>query len=189
MGEAHAGTPVGWWSLCMAADLGLDEGSNLLFRDTLLARDILRTAADHYQTVLGETREPALLKQASFGLARVHECLGEIKKAEAEYQAIAAKWPDTPFALAAEKRAKDLKRPETKEFYDWFAKQDIGKRNSTQSGHAGFADRRSISRTCPTRPRSPARRRAMMPRPTRARTPDAPAETSSEATTDGAVLW
>src|ERR1700722_3226894 len=48
LGEAHAGTPVGWWSLCMAGDLGLDEGSNLLFRDTLLASDIMRAAADYY---------------------------------------------------------------------------------------------------------------------------------------------
>jgi tetratricopeptide (TPR) repeat protein len=138
LGEAYSGTPVGAWSLCMAADLGLDEGANQLFKDKLLARDILRKAADQYQQVLGNTHEDALLKQAWFGLARTHECLGELKQAEEEYGRIVAKWPGTPLAQAAEARSKDLQRHETKEFYDWFAKQDIRKRVQPGPGTPGF---------------------------------------------------
>ena len=132
LGEAYAGTPVGAWSLCMAADMALEEGSEELFRDKALARDILRKSVDQYQQVIGETQEETLLKQAWFGLARAHECLGELKQAEEEYGRLVAKWPGTPLASAAEARSKDLQRHETKEFYDWFAKQDIRKR--VQSG-------------------------------------------------------
>ncbi|HEX4146015.1 MAG TPA: hypothetical protein VHY91_21115 [Pirellulales bacterium] len=139
LGEEYTGTPVGWWSSCMAAELGLNEGSNQLFHDKVLAHDILRRSADRYAQVLGEAHDPALLKQANFGLARVHECLGEIKKAADEYQAIAAKWPGTAVASAAEQRAKDLKAMPTREFYDWFAKQDIGKgRISPRPGMPGL---------------------------------------------------
>ncbi|HTU27514.1 MAG TPA: hypothetical protein VMF30_19045 [Pirellulales bacterium] len=138
LGEAHGGTPVGWWALCTAADLGLNEATNQLFRDKMLAQDILRSAADHYQTVLGQTSDPTLIKRASFGLAQAHECLGQITHAEEEYEAIVNKWPGTPVAKAAEKRAKDLKRPETRQFYDWFAKQDIGKRITPGSNQPGL---------------------------------------------------
>jgi hypothetical protein len=137
LGELHPHTPVGWWSLCMAADFGLAEGCDQLFRDKVLARELLRQSADHYQQIIGETHEVTLLKQASYGLARAHECLGEIKKAEEEYQAITTKWPDTPYALAAKSRATDLKRHETKEFYDWFDKQDIRKRVSPDATGPG----------------------------------------------------
>ena len=140
------------------------------------------SAADHYQQVLGESREPALLKQASFGLARVHECLGELKKAEAEYQAIATKWPDTPFAVAADKRAKDLKRPETKEFYDWFAKQDVGKRNSPRTPSLQLPFNMD---NLPTLPERSGKAPGDDATPDSSATPDAAAETSSEATTDG----
>jgi hypothetical protein len=138
LGEQYSGTPVGLWSLCMAADMGLGDGSDQLFRDKALANEILRKAANHYEEVLGKTREPALVKQAQYGLARTHECLGEIKQAEEEYQTIASKWPDTPFADAATARAKDLQRHETKIFYDWFERQDVRHRMTPQSGTPGF---------------------------------------------------
>ncbi len=134
LGEAYAGTSVGAWSLCMAADMALEEGSEELFRDKALARDILRKSVEEYQQVIGETQEETLLKQAWFGLARAHECLGELKQAEEEYGRLVAKWPGTPLATAAEARTKDLQRHETKEFYDWFAKQDIRKRRPARCG-------------------------------------------------------
>jgi tetratricopeptide (TPR) repeat protein len=191
VGENNAGTPVGWWALCMAAELGLDEGSNQLFRDKVLAHDILRRAADRYQQVLGEAREPALLKQANFGLARVHECLGEIKKAEDEYQAIVKNWPDTPIALAADKRAKDLKGMEAREFYDWFAKQDIGKRIAPHSSMPGLQSPLNLN----SLPDSPDQSGTLpgddAPAGSSATPDDAPAATTSEpaatskATADG----
>jgi hypothetical protein len=195
IGEINAGTPAGWWSMCMAAELGLSEGSNQLFRDKLVANDILRRAADRFQQVLGEARDPTLLKQASFGLARVHECLGEIKKAEAEYQAIAEKWSDAPVALAAEKRVKDLKRMQTREFYDWLAKQDIGKRISPHPSMPGLKspfnlnilpDSPDQSGTVPGNNAVPGDDAT----PGSSATPDAPAAATSggatsEATTDG----
>jgi hypothetical protein len=182
VGEINAGTPVGWWAMCMAAELGLDEGSNQLFRDKALAHDILRRSADRYQQVLGEaseSREPALIKQARFGLARVHECLGEIKKAEDEYRAIVDKWPDTPVALAADRRAKDLNRMETREFYDWFAKQDIGKRISPHPGMPGLKSPFNLD-MLPDSPGQPGAAGDGIPADGTAVTPDAPAAASSE---------
>ena len=184
LGDIHAGTPVGWWSLCMAAELGLNEGSNVLFRDKVLARDILDRAADRYQQVLGETRDPALVKQASFGLARVHECLGEIKKAEEEYQAIASKWHDTPVAIDAEQRLKDLQRPETKEFYEWFAKQDIGRRISPNPGKPGLKSPFNLN-LLPDSPDAPAASPADGAAPAAGTTSDAPGAVSSEAPSGG----
>jgi len=190
LGENYAGTPVGWWATCMAAELGLNEGSNQLFHDKVLAHDILRRAADRYQQVLGEAREPALLKQASFGLARVHECLGEIKKAADEYQAISTKWPDSPIALAADQRTKDLKRMQTKEFYDWFAKQDIGKRIAPHSGMPGLKSPFNLD-ILPDTPGQSGTAPGDDATPGESATPDAPgaatsgATTTSAATTDG----
>ena len=114
----------------------------------------------------------------------MHECLGEIRKAEEEYQAIASKWHDTPIAIAAEKRSKDLQRPETKEFYDWFARQDIGRRISPNPSNPGLKSPFNLD-LLPDSPDSPATSPADEATPGASATPDAPGAASSEATTGG----
>jgi hypothetical protein len=108
----------------MAADAGLREGSYGLYRDRAQAKSAIQEAINRYDEVLGGTEEEALRQRASFNLGRARECLGDVKAAESQYQNVANQWPDTPFGIAAAKRVKDLKRPETREFYDWFARQE-----------------------------------------------------------------
>jgi len=76
-------------------------------------------------------------QRALFGLARAHESQGDIEKAREEYTDIAARWPGGPFEVTAQQRAKDLGRRDTKQFYDWFAKQEPAKKMSGELGMPG----------------------------------------------------
>ncbi len=50
-----------------------------------------------------------------------------MKEAREAYSNLVARWPTSALEEAARARVKDLDRPETKQFYDWFDKQNPGK--------------------------------------------------------------
>ncbi len=138
--ERYAGTPAGEWSRLVLADIQLNNGTNRLFTEKKDAREELRKAAENYQGILIESRQPMMLDRATFGLARAHEAMGtpdKLDKARDEYRSIAKQWPDSPYARVAEKRAKDLDRLATKEFYDWFAKHEPARPLSREPGTPG----------------------------------------------------
>jgi hypothetical protein len=136
----YAGSPVGQWARVSLADLQLDQGTNRLLVDRAAARDELRQAAEAYRAVLIEAREPMLLQRATFGLARAHEALGtptELESARTEYRSIAEKWPDSPYAKDAARRAADLDQAATKNFYDWLARYEPPRPVAGQPGTPG----------------------------------------------------
>lgn len=122
--EQRPNTQLGLWSAVIAADLHLDVGCNLLFTDKAGANQELRLAVDHYVAIRERTRHPMLLQRATYGLARAWEAQGDLQQAIEHYEDVARTWPDGVFASEAERRAEDLKRPTTKEWYDRFAKFD-----------------------------------------------------------------
>ena len=80
-----------------------------------------------------------LLQRATFGLARAHEAIGQGRwpKPARNIARSPSKWPDSPYAAPAEARAKDLDRPATKTFYDWFAKYEPPRPMAKEPGTPG----------------------------------------------------
>ncbi len=120
----YAGTSVAEWARLALAEIQLFDGTNRLLVEKKDARDELVMAAEKFQAVLVESREPTLNERATYGLARAHEALAKpetLEKARNEYRSIAEKWPDSVYASVAEERADDLDRMATKGFYDWLA--------------------------------------------------------------------
>ncbi len=138
--QRYVGTAVAQWARLSLGDIELNRGTSLLLNDKKEAREELRKSADSYQTLLSESRDPTILERATFGLARAHEALGtpaDLDKARSEYRSIGTKWPDSVLAGAAAKRAEDLERPATKEFYDWIAKYEPPRPVAREPGRPG----------------------------------------------------
>jgi hypothetical protein len=115
---------VGLWARIMLADHQLAEGAEDLFRDRAKARTNLAKAVENYLHVHSNTREDALRDRADIGLARAYEAQGDLDKARQRYQVLLQNAPNSPFAMLARERLDDLDKTPTKEFYDWFAKEE-----------------------------------------------------------------
>jgi len=135
--DKYPGTPAAWWSRTVVGDISLNEGANLLYTNKAEARDKLHSAINDYETVLKEATESAVLERATFGLGRAHESLGELKEAGDAYAALVKKWPSSALEQVARKRADDLNRQDTKQFYDWFDKQNPGTSMLKEPGKPG----------------------------------------------------
>ncbi len=118
--DQYPGAPVALWAAVIAGDLHLTQGCNTLLLDKTEANRQLHEAADLYLKLLDETRIPMLREQATFGLARAHEALGELKEAQQRYQELTEKWPQGSYAAVANARLKDLQKKSTKDWYDRF---------------------------------------------------------------------
>ncbi len=122
--QKHPGTPAAHWALETLANLELEAGCNLLFVNKTSANLELRKAVEHFQAVLNQAGSSVLLEQATYGLARAREAQGDLEQAAKAYQAIGEKWPKGTYAEVAKERADDLKRQDTRSFYDKFVKYD-----------------------------------------------------------------
>ena len=124
----YSATEVGQYAALSAADMFLAKGCQELFLNKSLAGEDLRKAVEHYRLVQDECRQPMLLAQACYGLARAYEALagtrqsqGELQKAVEAYREVVDRWPNGAYAEQAARRLEDLQRHETKAFYDRFA--------------------------------------------------------------------
>jgi hypothetical protein len=120
------GTSAGLWASQTAGDLELARGVRMLFTDRALADNSLNQARNHFRDVTENTDAatyPMLLRRARFGLAQVHEALGELDKAKEFYGMISKEVAGDSIASAAKKRIARLDTPETDSFYAWFANQ------------------------------------------------------------------
>jgi len=118
----------------VAADVMLAQGCNMLFINKALANQQLNNAVILYQKAREQTKLPALLAQATFGLARTRESQGKLDMAVELYTEVTTNWPDTAFAKMSSQRSEDLKRASTREIYDKFAQFDPKPAFSQQSG-------------------------------------------------------
>jgi len=122
--DKYPNTSAGHWAAVVDADQHLAYGCNLLFSNKASANEELRKALQYYSIVLDQSREAPLRQRATFGLARAHEALGDLEKAENLYRQIGNDWPKGAYAEAAASRLADLQKPATKAMYDRFAKFD-----------------------------------------------------------------
>jgi len=135
--EQYPGTYLGQWAATIAGDLHLNAGCGMLFVDKANANQELRQAVDQYTEVCDESRQPMLLERATFGLARALESQGDLEQAIQLYEDIERNWPEGAYAKEAARRAKDLARPVTKQWYDRFAKFDPKPSFADQPGTPG----------------------------------------------------
>ncbi len=117
----YPGSHVAQWSATAAADLRLALGCNLLFSDKPSALHELRRATDQYLQVLQQSREATLLERATFGLARAYEAQLDLQRAAERYQQVADRWPEGPYAQAANDRLSALDSRPVRELADKFA--------------------------------------------------------------------
>ena len=134
----YKGTSVAGWAKLVNADIALSEATAQLFTDKADAVQKLRDTVDSYQT-LRDAGNPVIEQRAAFGLAQAHESLGELDKAREEYESLAKRWPDSPYARIAKQRVTQLNQQSTKEFYDWFAKYTPSTPASRLPGTPGVA--------------------------------------------------
>ncbi|MEX2114896.1 MAG: hypothetical protein WD845_17010 [Pirellulales bacterium] len=136
----YSDTSVGAWARVTLADVLANEGTNQLLTDKGAAREQLRQAAEEYQAVLLESRDPMLLQRATFGLARAHEAQGTpdgLASARKEYLSIGQQWADSPYKQDADERAAALDEASTKDFYDWLARYEPPRSMVGQPGIPG----------------------------------------------------
>lgn len=116
--EDHPNSEAAPWAAAVAGDLRLAHGCNLLFVNKHTGQQELRKAIQHYQAILESAGQPELRERAVFGLGRAYEAMGDLSKASEQYQRVAQDWPDGAFATIASRRVEDLKRAETRRWYD-----------------------------------------------------------------------
>ena len=129
--ERYPGSEVAQWASVVAADMHLEQGCRQLFESKALGAQELQEAHDKYLLVLKDARNPQLRERATFGLARAYEALagtrqsqGELDRASENYQNVVDNWPQGVYIDLARQRLEDLKRADTKQFYDAFAKYE-----------------------------------------------------------------
>jgi len=135
--EKSKGTHAAEWARLALADMRLAEGTEQLFSDKSEATSTLQQAVGLYEDALQNAHEPLLRQGALFSMARANEALGELDKAEKEYEQLLTEFPNGVYSLEAKRRDDDLKKNSTKQFYDWLAKYEPEKRASKEPGTPG----------------------------------------------------
>jgi tetratricopeptide (TPR) repeat protein len=124
VGDQYKNTPIGNMAAVVAGDVYLLNATQERFSSRATANQKLTAAIDKYELVLKTPADPMLLERASYGIARAYETQGKLDEAVNAYQNVVKEWPNGTYADAAARRLADLQRPETKEFYDEFARFD-----------------------------------------------------------------
>jgi hypothetical protein len=94
-----------------------------MFQNRQTAKQELDAARGLYEQVVALTDEPMLKQRAIYGLAKCQEAQGQFDQAKKNYEQIIESWGDSQLAALAKERLDELQRPETKQWYNWFAEQ------------------------------------------------------------------
>jgi hypothetical protein len=121
----YPGTPAAEWSRLVMADMALIDGTELMFVNKDQAPPRLQAAADLYASILASRPTGMLAERATFGLAKARESVGQLDEARRGYAAVAAEFPEGALAGLARQHAATVDRESTRQWYDWFAAQQI----------------------------------------------------------------
>ncbi|HEY2827323.1 MAG TPA: tetratricopeptide repeat protein [Pirellulales bacterium] len=122
--DEYRGTQPAMIAQLVLAERMLDDGTNRLFVDKQAGRENIFKAAEAFAGVEKEAHDSSLRNWALYGLARAHESMGDLDRARDDFQRLLKEYPEGSLADAARSHVRRLNQPATKEFYDWFAKQD-----------------------------------------------------------------
>ncbi len=136
--ETASSTSAGHWAALKAASTRFRDGLSRLPADREAANPILAKALEGFQEIEENAKDdPTLRRLAMVGIARTYETRDELSEAIAEYEKVAAAWPDTEDGKQSAERAKLLKTPEAESFYKKFASFKPGRPASTTIGPRG----------------------------------------------------
>ena len=121
----YPGTDAARWAELLMADAAAGQGAELLFVDRQRATGRLQAAVELYSALIASRQKGLLAERAVFGLAKARECLGQLEDARSGYEAVAKEFPADGLTSLAASRAADLGRESTRQWYDWFAAQQI----------------------------------------------------------------
>jgi hypothetical protein len=121
----YPGSPAAQWSQLLLADSAIAEGSQQLFADRNRGRERLEAAVGIYSTLLGERPQGLIAERAVFGLAKAREGLGQLEEARRGYEALVAEYPASAVRGIAANRIAALSSDATRQWYDWFAAQNV----------------------------------------------------------------
>ncbi|MEM7313908.1 MAG: hypothetical protein AAF497_12225 [Planctomycetota bacterium] len=116
-------TEAGAWARQSAGDLALATGSQNMFIDREKAKELLEEALDDYSAANSMATSDLLRQRSLLGIAQSNEALNNFEAAESAYDRVISGWPNSSIAKSSAKRLAFLKKPSTKEFYDWFMQQ------------------------------------------------------------------
>jgi hypothetical protein len=119
-------TEVGIWARLSEGEAELSEGVRLQFTDRKSADAELKKAGEAFDAVIKSGAAPvAALERAYLGKARFLEATsdGKLDQVLEAYQAFSQKYPTSIYKTIVDDRIAALMKPETKDFYAWFAKQ------------------------------------------------------------------
>jgi tetratricopeptide (TPR) repeat protein len=122
--DQHRGTQPAALARLLLAERLLDQGADSLFTDKSSARENLLKASDAFQSAEQEVQDPMLRAWALYGVGRAHEAMGDLDRARSDYEKVIKQFSDSSLADPARSHLARLNQMSTKEFYDWFAKQD-----------------------------------------------------------------
>lgn len=121
----YPGSPAAQWSQLLLADSAIAEGSQQMFSDRTRGRERLEAAVAIYSTLLGERPQPLIAERAVFGMAKAREGLGQLEEARKGYEAIVSEYPTSAVRGIAQNRIAALSSEATRQWYDWFAAQNV----------------------------------------------------------------
>jgi tetratricopeptide (TPR) repeat protein len=122
--DQHRGTQPAALAQLLLAERLLDQGADALYVDKPAARENLLKASDAFQSAEQNVRDPMLRSWALYGVGRAHESMGDLDRARSDYEKMIKEYPDSSLTEPARTHLARLNSMPTKEFYDWFAKQD-----------------------------------------------------------------
>lgn len=118
-------TAASWANLSQGNEY-LAQGVGALFENREEAKTLLEQASSAFSDALKGSEGNRLVKsRANLGLAMVAESLGDVETAISHYKECAAAKESDDLVANAENRIESLSSASTKEFLDWFAKQDF----------------------------------------------------------------
>ena len=123
--DKYPDTLAGHWARLSLGDTELAQGTEQLFEDRTLAKGTLERAVEIYTRARDRSGDQEILERSTIGLGRVHEALSQLTEARKEYEQLLSRWPKSIYATEARQRVDDIDKQSTKEFYDWFASQNV----------------------------------------------------------------
>jgi tetratricopeptide (TPR) repeat protein len=122
--DEYRGTQPATIAQLVLAERTLDDGANMLFLNKQAGRENIFKAAEAFAAVEKDSHDPMLRSWALYGLGRAHESMGDLDRAQDDFQRLVKEYPEGSLADAARTHLNRLNQPAVKEFYDWFAKQE-----------------------------------------------------------------
>jgi hypothetical protein len=122
--EAHPGTQQAILARLLRGEDLLRSGSELLFTNKAEGKKNLTSAAAEFGEVERTSQDAMIKAWALHGMARANESMGELERARRDYERLIKDFPNSALKDDAQRHLTKLNEQSTKQFYDWFAKQD-----------------------------------------------------------------